>query len=362
MRNDSGTKRTHAAGPAAVAPSSLPASLSLPALTAKDFASDQEVRWCPGCGDFSILAQMKKVLAALPIPREKFVFISGIGCSSRFPYYLNTYGFHTIHGRAPAFATGLKLTRPDLSVWVITGDGDGLSSGGNHLIHAMRRNTDLKILLFNNEIHGLTKGQFSPTSRPGTRSKSSPHGSLETPLRPLSLALAAEATFVARTIDVDVNHLGETLQRAAAHKGTAFVEIYQNCKIYNDGVFEYATDKSVKAENLLYLEHGKPLVFGTDETRGIRLQGLKPEVVTLANGTKREHLLVHDEAADEPTLAFLLSRMVYPDFPEVVGVLRCVERPTFEALVDQQIDEVIAQSGNGTLDALFTGEDTWLVE
>ena len=327
MANESGKKRTQAAEPAtAVTPSARIAPTPLTALTAKDFASDQEVRWCPGCGDFSILAQMKKVLASLNIPREQLVFISGIGCSSRFPYYLNTYGFHTIHGRAPTIATGLKLSRPDLSVWVITGDGDGLSSGGNHLIHAMRRNVDLKILLFNNEIHGLTKGQFSPTSRVGTRTKSSPHGSLETPLRPLSLALGAEATFVARTIDVDVEHLSETLMRAAAHKGTAFVEIYQNCKIYNDGVFEYATDKSAKADNLLYLQHGKPLVFGTDETRALRLKGLKPEIVTLTNGDGREQLLIHDEAADEPTLAFLLSRMVFPDFPEVVGVLRCVQR------------------------------------
>jgi 2-oxoglutarate ferredoxin oxidoreductase subunit beta len=363
MANESGKRRPHTAEQAmAVTPSLRLTPTPLTALTAKEFASDQEVRWCPGCGDFSILAQMKRVLASLNIPREQLVFISGIGCSSRFPYYLNTYGFHTIHGRAPTIATGLKLSRPDLSVWVITGDGDGLSSGGNHLIHAMRRNVDLKILLFNNEIQGLTKGQFSPTSRAGTRTRSSPHGSLETPLRPLSLALGAEATFVARTIDVDVEHLSETLTRAAAHRGTAFVEIYQNCKIYNDGVFEYATDKSVKADNLLYLEHGKPLVFGTDETSGLRLNGLKPEVVALTNGDHREQLLIHDEAADEPTLAFLLSRMGYPDFPEVVGVLRCVQRPTFEALVDQQIDDVIATQGSGTLDELFAGEDTWLVE
>jgi 2-oxoglutarate/2-oxoacid ferredoxin oxidoreductase subunit beta len=361
MRNDSGSTPANISEPAApVGPSSL-TSLPLTARTSKDFASDQEVRWCPGCGDFSILAQMKKVLASLDIPREQLVFVSGIGCSSRFPYYLNTYGFHTIHGRAPTIATGLKLCRPDLSVWVVTGDGDGLSAGANHLIHALRRNVDLKILLFNNEIHGLTKGQFSPTSRVGTRTKSSPQGSLETPLRPLSLALGAEATFVARTIDVDVNHLSETLRRAAAHKGGALVEILQNCKIYNDGVFEYATDKSVKADNLLYLEHGKPLVYGMDETSGLRLNGLRPEVVTLTNGVHADQLLVHDEAADEPTLAFLLSRLQYPDFPEVVGVLRCVQRPTFEALVDQQIDEVIAQMGDGTLDELFAGEDTWLV-
>src|SRR5246127_713928 len=241
----------------------------LPVLTAKDFASDQEIRGCPRGGDYSILAQMKKVLPTLGIPREKFVFVSGIGCSSRFPYYMNTYGFHSIHGRAPAFATGLKVARPDLQVWVITGDGDGLSIGGNHLLHALRRNVDLKIVLFNNEIYGLTKGQYSPTSRQGTRTKSSPQGSIDNPLRPLSIAIGAEATFVARTVDVDIAHLTETLRRASAHKGTAFVEIYQNCKIFNDGVFEYATDRSVKADNTLYLEHGKPLIFGKDRSKGI---------------------------------------------------------------------------------------------
>jgi 2-oxoglutarate ferredoxin oxidoreductase subunit beta len=240
---------------------------TLPTLTAKDLASDQEVRWCPGCGDYSILAQMKKALAGVGVARENMVFISGIGCSSRFPYYMNTYGFHTIHGRAPTLATGLKISRPDLQVWVITGDGDGLSIGGNHLIHAIRRNVDMKIILFNNEIYGLTKGQYSPTSRIGTRTKSSPMGSIDNPLRPLSIAIGAEATFVARTIDIDIHHLTEVLKRAAAHKGTAFIEIYQNCKIFNDAVFEYATDKTIKAENTLYLEHGKPLIFGKDRNR-----------------------------------------------------------------------------------------------
>src|SRR5581483_10315389 len=241
----------------------------LPTLTAKDLASDQEVRWCPGCGDYSILAQMKKALAPLGVAREKMVFISGIGCSSRFPYYMNTYGFHSIHGRAPTIATGLKVCRPDLQVWVITGDGDGLSIGGNHLIHAIRRNVDMKIILFNNEIYGLTKGQYSPTSRTGTRTKSSPLGSVENPLRPLSVALGAEATFVARTIGVDIHHHSDTLKRAAFHKGSAFVEVYQNCKIFNDAVFDYVTDKSVKADNALYLEHGKPMIFGKDREKGI---------------------------------------------------------------------------------------------
>jgi 2-oxoglutarate ferredoxin oxidoreductase subunit beta len=336
--------------------------MPLPTLTAKDLASDQEVRWCPGCGDYSILAQMKKALAPLGVPREKIVFVSGIGCSSRFPYYMNTYGFHTIHGRAPTVATGLKAARPDLQVWVVTGDGDGLSIGGNHLIHAIRRNVDLKILLFNNEIYGLTKGQYSPTSRFNTRTKSSPQGSIDNPLRPLSIAIGAEATFVARTIDIDVNHLTATLQRAAAHKGTAFVEIYQNCKIFNDGVFEYATDKSVKSDNLLYLEHGKPLTFGKDRNKGVRLHGLDPEVVGLGSGVAADDLLIHNERADEPSLAYLLSRMVHPEFPECVGVFRAVERPTYGDLLVQQIEQVIKAKGPGKLDELFRNDDIWTVE
>jgi 2-oxoglutarate ferredoxin oxidoreductase subunit beta len=335
---------------------------SLTTLTAKDLATDQEVRWCPGCGDYSILAQMKKALAPLGIPREKMVFISGIGCSSRFPYYMNTYGFHTIHGRAPTLATGLKACRPDLSIWVITGDGDGLSIGGNHLIHCIRRNVDLKIVLFNNEIYGLTKGQYSPTSRTGTRTKSSPMGSLENPLRPLSLAIGAEATFVARTLDVDINHLTATLKRASEHKGTAFIEIYQNCKIFNDGVFEYATDKSIKADNTLFLEHGKPLIFGKDRNKGIRLNGLDPEVVTLGSGISVDDLLIHDEKAEEPSLAYLLSRMVYPRFPECVGVYRCVQRPSYDEQLNKQMDDVLRTKGRGKLEDLFASDDTWVVE
>jgi 2-oxoglutarate ferredoxin oxidoreductase subunit beta len=334
---------------------------SLPTLTAKDLASDQEVRWCPGCGDYSILAQMKKALAGVGVAREKMVFIAGIGCSSRFPYYMNTYGLHTIHGRAPTFATGLKACRPDLTVWLITGDGDGLSIGGNHLIHAIRRNLDVKIVLFNNEIYGLTKGQYSPTSRMGTRTKSSPLGSIDPPLRPLSLAIGAEATFVARTLDVDVTHLTETLRRASAHKGSAFVEVYQNCKIFNDGVFEYATDKSIKADNVLYLEHGKPLLFGKDRTRGIRLHGLDPEVVTIGSGIGMDDLLIHDERAEEPSLAYLLSRMVYPRFPECFGVFRAVERPTYDEMLNKQIEDVIRAKGRGKLEDLFASDDTWTV-
>jgi 2-oxoglutarate ferredoxin oxidoreductase subunit beta len=304
---------------------------------------------------------MKQVLASLGIPREKLVFVSGVGCSSRMPYYLNTYGFQTLHGRAPTVATGLKLTRPELNVWVVTGDGDGLSIGANHLIHALRRNIDLKILLFNNEVLGLTRGQYSPTSRIGTRSRANPQGSIDQPLRALTLAVAAEATFVARTIDVDVTHLTETLQRAAAHKGSAFVEIYQNCKVFNDGVFDYATEKGVKADNLVYLEHGKPLVFGQDQNRGIRLRGLHVEAVALANGTSHADLLVHDEHDPDTTLAHLLSRMVYPQLPECVGVLRCVERPTYGDLLDAQIEEAVRSEGAGQLDELFRGDDAWTV-
>ena len=340
----------------------MSATLSLPTLTPKDLASDQEVRWCPGCGDYSILAQMRKVLTTVGVPREKLAFVSGIGCSSRFPYYMNTYGFHTIHGRAPTFATGLRLANPELQVWMVTGDGDGLSIGGNHLIHCLRRNVDIKILLFNNEIYGLTKGQYSPASRLGTKTKTSPHGSFETPLRPLTTALSAEATFVARTIDVDVQHLTATLQKAAAHKGTAFVEIYQNCKIFNDGVFEYATDKSVKSDNCLFVEHGKPMIFGKDKNKGIRLNGLKPEIVDVGKDCGIDDLLIHDETAEEPTLANLLSRMTNPEFPEVVGILRAVKKPTFDEQIDKQVTDAIAKKGPGKMDDLFKAEDIWTVE
>lgn len=338
------------------------AATALPTLTVKDLTTDQEVRWCPGCGDYSILAQMKKALANLGVPREKMAFVSGIGCSSRFPYYMNTYGFHTIHGRAPTVATGLRLANPELQIWVVTGDGDGLSIGGNHLLHVLRRNIDLKILLFNNEIYGLTKGQYSPTSRTGTPSKTSKTGSLETPIRPLTMAIASEATFIARTIDVDVKHLTETLQKAAAHKGAAFVEIYQNCKIFNDEVWAYATDKSVKADNLLYVEHGKPMIFGKDKNKGIRLNGLTPEVVEIGKDCQIDDLLVHDEKTEDPTLATLLSRMVGPKFPEVVGVYRSIRKPCYEELLDAQIADNIAKKGKGQVADLFKAEDVWTVE
>src|SRR5947208_6198980 len=255
----------------------------LSVLKPTDFASDQDIRWCPGCGDYAILMQTKKLFAKLGVDRSNTVFVSGIGCSSRFPYYLNTYGFHSIHGRAPTFATGLKLARPELNIWIATGDGDALSIGGNHFLHIIRRNVDVKILLFNNRIYGLTKGQYSPTSEQGKKTKSTPMGAPDYPVRPLSIAVAAEATFAARAIDVDVKHLEYVLERAAKHVGTAVVEIYQNCNIFNDGAFEYATDKAVKTDNTLYLEHGKPLVFGKDAGKGIRMHGLNPEVVETKN-------------------------------------------------------------------------------
>lgn len=329
--------------------------------TKKDFESDQEIRWCPGCGDYSILAQVQRTLPDLGIPREKYVFVSGIGCSSRFPYYMNTYGFHTIHGRAPAIATGIKIANPDLSVWVISGDGDSLSIGGNHFIHAIRRNIDIKYLLFNNRIYGLTKGQYSPTSEIGKITKSTPMGSLDHPVNPLSLALGAGGTFIARSMDRDPKGMQDVLRMAAVHRGTAFVEIYQNCKIFNDGVFEYATDKTVKSDNLLYLEHGKPMIFGKDRNKGIRLNGLRPEVVEIGKDCQIDDLLTHDETAEEPTLAYLLSRMYMPQFPEVVGVLRNTRRPTYEEQLDEQIASVIAKKGRAGLADLFKAEDTWTV-
>lgn len=337
--------------------------IPLPVLKPADFASDQDVRWCPGCGDYSILAQMKKVMPTLGIPREKIVFISGIGCSSRFPYYMNTYGMHTIHGRAPAVATGLKTVRPDLQVWVITGDGDGLSIGGNHLMHAIRRNLDINIVLFNNRIYGLTKGQYSPTSPLGKKTKSTPMGAVDNPLHPLSVAIGCEATFVARSIDVNIKHLGEVLKRAAEHPGVSFVEVYQNCNIFNDGAWEYATNRDTKSETTLELEHGKPLIFGKNRDKGIRLNGMDPEVVELGKGITEDDLLFHDEKAAEPSLAYLLSRMRYEDgFPEPIGVFRSVDRPRYDVMVNEQISQSISERGVGDLNKLFHSGDTWQVE
>jgi 2-oxoglutarate ferredoxin oxidoreductase subunit beta len=328
-------------------------------LTPKDFASGQDVRWCPGCGDYSILTQVKKILPALGIPKENVVFVSGIGCSSRFPYYMDTYGMHGIHGRAIAIASGIKAAHPELSVWVVTGDGDGLSIGGNHLLHALRRNFDINILLFNNRIYGLTKGQYSPTSK---RTGSSPDGTIDYPVHPISVAIGAEASFIARTIDVHVKHLAQTLDRAVRHKGTSFVEIYQDCNIFNHLAFEYATDKRTKADNIIELQHGRPLIFGKEHNKGIRLNGLAPEIVTLGEGITEDDLLFHDEQAPEPSLAYLLSRMHHPEFPEPIGVFRAVQRATYEDLLAEQVSSAVAQRGVGTLVDLFNDADTWTVE
>ena len=333
--------------------------MSAPSLTAKDFASDQDVRWCPGCGDYAILNQMRKVCAKLEARRENTVFVSGIGCSSRFPYYMDTYGFHSIHGRAPAVATGVKIANPDLEVWMVTGDGDGLSIGGNHLMHVLRRNVNLKILLFNNRIYGLTKGQYSPTSEEGKKTNSSPMGSIDLPLSPVSVALSSGASFVARCIDIDKN-LGEVLERAAAHKGSAFVEIYQDCNIFNHKAFEYATDRAVKEEHIIRLEHGKPLIFGKDRDKGIRLHDHKPEVVELRSGIKEDDLLFHDE--HDESLAFLLSRMSHPDFPEPMGVFYSIGDDCYEDLLTKQIQDAEAARGKADLNALFNSGDTYTIE
>lgn len=351
---------------------------SMNVLKPADFASDQDPRWCPGCGDYAILAQTKKVLAKVGADRSKTVFISGIGCSSRFPYYMNTYGFHSIHGRAPTLVTGLKLARPDLTVWMVTGDGDALSIGGNHLIHMIRRNVDVKILLFNNRIYGLTKGQYSPTSEHGKKTKSTPMGSPDMPVRPISIAVAAEASFAARAIDMDVKHLEYVLERAANHKGSAFVEIYQNCNIFNDGAFEYATDKLTKSDTTMYLEHGKPMVFGKELDKGIRVHGLNPEVVRVKGNNPPpdpsdpagsalsmasvDDLLIHDEKAENPSLAFLLSRMRHPEFPEPLGVFRAVEQERYAELVRSQSQKAVEQYGRGDLQALLRGGETWTVD
>ncbi len=335
------------------------------ALSKKDFASDQDVRWCPGCGDYSILANVQKVMPELGIPRENFVFVSGIGCSSRFPYYMNTYGFHTIHGRAPSFATGIKASRPELSVWVVTGDGDGLSIGGNHLLHTLRRNLDLQILLFNNRVYGLTKGQYSPTSREGMKTKSSPLGVIDHPIDPLSFALGAGASFVARTVDVDARHLQEMLARAHAHRGTAFLEILQNCPVYNDGEWSEFEDKATRGSATLALVDGEPLVFGPKGARrGIRFEGGTPQVVPLADDAdpRQAGIAVHDEHAPSAGYAFALTSLTRPAFPLPIGVFRAVERPTYESLLQAQVDQAVRQRGPGDLAALLASGDTWTVE
>jgi 2-oxoglutarate ferredoxin oxidoreductase subunit beta len=329
-----------------------------PKLTRKDFVSDQDVRWCPGCGDYSILAQVQRVMPELGLPREKFVFISGIGCSSRFPYYMNTYGFHSIHGRAPAIASGLKISRPDLSVWVVTGDGDGLSIGGNHLIHALRRNVGLKILLFNNRIYGLTKGQYSPTSEMGKVTKSTPMGSVDYPFNPIAVAMGVDASFVARTIDVEAKSLQEILRRAYDHPGGAFIEILQNCNIFNDGAWEHLTDKATKADAVLLLEHGKPLLFGKNRDKGLRLgAGGRLEVVSLGNGISESDILVHDE--QNRALAYMLAHL---ENPTPIGVFHAEIRPAYEDAMARQIAVARQKQGDGDINALFSRGESWTVE
>ncbi|GAA1377709.1 2-oxoacid:ferredoxin oxidoreductase subunit beta [Streptomyces beijiangensis] len=330
----------------------------------KDFKSDQEVRWCPGCGDYAVLAAVQGFMPELGLAKENIVFVSGIGCSSRFPYYMNTYGMHSIHGRAPAIATGLASSRRDLSVWVVTGDGDALSIGGNHLIHALRRNVNLKILLFNNRIYGLTKGQYSPTSEVGKITKSTPMGSLDAPFNPVSLAIGAEASFVARTVDSDRKHLTSVLRAAAEHQGTALIEIYQNCNIFNDGAFEVLKDKQQAEEAVIRLEHGQPIRFGADNSKGVvRDQAtgdLKVIAVTPENASQ---ILVHDAHTTSPTTAFALSRLADPDtlHHTPIGVFRSVDRPVYDTQMSDQLEAAIEQKGKGDLATLLAGNDTWTV-
>jgi len=330
--------------------------------TMKDFKSDQEVRWCPGCGDYAILAAFQSFLPELEVPRENLVIISGIGCSSRLPYYVNSYGLHSIHGRAPAIATGLASSRQDLSVWIITGDGDALSIGGNHLIHAIRRNVNIKILLFNNRIYGLTKGQYSPTSEQGKITKSTPFGSLDTPFNPLSLALGAEASFVARTIDSDRKHLTGVLRAAADHRGAALIEIFQNCPIYNDDAFLPVTEPGSREQHVIRLEHGEPIRYGAQSENGLRFGKLGSLEAVPGSDVRLDSLLVHDSHAADPSYAFALSRLDSSDFSHTpIGVFRSVERATYDDRMSEQIDTVRSRQGDGDLAALLAGADTWQV-
>jgi 2-oxoglutarate/2-oxoacid ferredoxin oxidoreductase subunit beta len=331
-------------------------------LSRKDFQSDQEVRWCPGCGDYSILTAVQLLLPELDVKPENLVFVSGIGCAARFPYYMNVYGLHGIHGRAPAIATGIALARPDLDVWVITGDGDALSIGGNHLIHSMRRNVNFTMLLFNNQIYGLTKGQYSPTSEVGKVTKSTPFGSIDQPFNPVSLALGAEASFVARTHDMDRKHMTETFRRAHAHRGSSFVEVYQNCNVFNDGAFAAVTAKEARPNMLIDLKHGEPIRFGADGQHGVLLNARgETEIVDVAD-VGEDRLLVHDEHRDDPSLAFALSRLAdTPTVPTPVGVFRDVERPIYEGEVQRQLVGAQEQRGPGDLEALIGSGATWEV-
>ncbi len=334
-------------------------------LTSKDFETDQDIRWCPGCGDYSILKQVQTVLPKTGLKRENIVFIAGIGCSSRFPYYIETYGMHTIHGRAPAVATGLKASRPELSVWVVTGDGDSLSIGGNHLIHFLRRNLDVNLLLFNNEIYGLTKGQYSPTSPQGTVNKTTPMGSIDFPFNPIALALGANGTHIARTMDRDPKHLQESLIRSHQHKGTSFLEIYQNCNIFNDGAFFVFTDKATKPHEAIFVENEKPLLFGPDQDKGVRLDGNQPEVVNMNDGYSAEDLWIHDEG--DLFKASMLARFfdnpgTEKHLPRPFGVFYETERDTYEGMLQKQVDQSIESKGETDLDELIAGTETWEIK
>jgi len=330
-------------------------------LTKKDFVSDQDVRWCPGCGDYAILSQIQKLFPGLGIPKEKFLIVSGIGCSSRFPYYMDTYGFHSIHGRAPAVASGAKLANPDLSVWVITGDGDSMSIGGNHFIHILRRNIDIKILMFNNRIYGLTKGQYSPTSELGKITKSTPMGSLDYPFNPPQLALGASGTFIARTIDRELKHMSEIFQAASDHQGTSFVEIYQNCNIFNDGAFSELTEKKTKDETQLILEHEKPMIFGADHNKGLILEGAGFKIVQIGDKYSVDDVLKHNMY--DKNLAMLLSEITYiPELPVPIGILYQENKPTYEQMMDDQIQQAIDSKGKGDLEKLIIGNNPWTVE
>ncbi len=337
----------------------------IPKLTSKDFAPDQDVKWCPGCGDYSILKQVQTIFPELGFKREEFVFISGIGCSSRFPYYMDTYGIHSIHGRATAIASGLKAARPDLQVWVVTGDGDAMSIGGNHFIHLLRKNFEIKVLLFNNQIYGLTKGQYSPTSETGLVTKSTPYGSIEEPFNTAELALGAKATFVSRSLDRDPKHQQMVLRRAAEHKGTAFVEIYQNCPVFNDGAFFLFTEKETKKEEALFVEDGKPLVFGDNLDKGIKLDGFRPVVVDLSsNGNSVNDLWIHNER-DKVKAGILaaFSDLKHHDghehLPRPFGVLYSIDRPTYERQMAMQIETVTQKKGKQPLNDILSGDKTW---
>jgi 2-oxoglutarate ferredoxin oxidoreductase subunit beta len=331
---------------------------AVPELSRKDFVTPNDVRWCPGCGDYAILNSLQRTLPELGIKRENFCIISGIGCSSRFPYYMQTYGFHTIHGRAPTVATGVKVANPDLSVWLVTGDGDGLSIGGNHLLHLLRRNLNVTVLLFNNRIYGLTKGQYSPTSPEGTRTKTTPGGSIDHPLNPLLFALGAEATFIARTIDNNPKHMVETFKAAHEHQGVSFVEILQNCVIFNDGAWDGVYSKESRDEQIIKLEAGKPLLFGKNNEKGIRLNGLVPEVVDAS----ASDILIHQPDHPSPLYSQMLATLGLPDFPTPIGVVRQIQRPTYESLVHEQMQQAQAKRGTGSWKELLHGNSTWTVE